>query len=433
MEYYWAYANYEQGMNLTTNLITHVAQATFGTLQFEINALAVDLAADWVRIDFRTEIQKQTGIDVRSTTLDEIKTKLQTLEIDYDDQLEKGRLVDLLWKYCRKNIAGPAYLIGLPVEISPLAKRVPVNPEVTERFQLILAGTELCNGYSELNDPLDQRARFSEQARLREAGDEEAQMNDEEFVEAMEHGMPPVCGLGISERLFSFLEGKSIRECTLFPLLRPVGSKKNEVRSMEYGVGSQKSGVVMSRDEAMKLLRTHIKNENLIKHHLAVEAQMLALARYFEPMDSTVNSRDWALAGLVHDIDWEKTADDPEKHGLVARDILQAERLPDDIINAVYVHNHLHGIEPQTLLAKALFCAEELTGLIVATALVQPDRKLSSVDAGSIIKKFKDKAFARGVNRQIILKSKDFLNLELKDLIDITLPAMQAIAGELGL
>jgi len=141
----------------------------------------------------------------------------------------------------------------------------------------------------------------------------------------------------------------------------------------------------------------------------------------------------WAMAGLLHDIDWEQAESTPEKHSLIAEEILNKKSVRPDIVKAIKIHNHLHGLEPQTLMEKALYCAEELTGLVVAAALVHPDKKLASVEPESVIKKFKDKSFARGVNREIILKCKEYLGLELRDLTEITIGAMQRVAGELGL
>ena len=133
----------------------------------------------------------------------------------------KERLTDSLWKYCRKNIAGPAFLINHPKLVSPLAKAVVGHPEATQRFQPIIAGTEVGNGYSELNDPIEQRLRFDEQQVLIDRGDAEAMMPDYEFVEMLEHGMPPACGFGFGERLFSILENRPIRETQFFPLMKP--------------------------------------------------------------------------------------------------------------------------------------------------------------------------------------------------------------------
>lgn len=222
MEFYWAYADYEMGMELTEKLFQHVAQKTWGTLEFEVNGHAVDLSKPWERYDYRDTIKKETSIDVLDSDLKEVETKLKELGISYEKEgWNLPRAVDLLWKYVRKGMSGPGFLVGVPTEFSPLAKVDSDNPKVTERFQTIIAGTELSNGYSELNDPIDQKERFEKQQTLREAGDEEAQMMDREFVEALEYGMPPACGFGMSERVFSVLSGLSAREATIFPLLRP--------------------------------------------------------------------------------------------------------------------------------------------------------------------------------------------------------------------
>ncbi len=136
--------------------------------------------------------------------------------------------MDSLWKYCRKSIAGPVFLINFPEMVSPLAKANEMLHELTERFQPICAGSEVGNGYSELNDPIDQRKRFEEQKKLLDAGDDEAMMPDWEFVEMLEYGMPPTCGLGMGERLFAFFENQTLREATLFPLMKPKDASEGE-------------------------------------------------------------------------------------------------------------------------------------------------------------------------------------------------------------
>jgi lysyl-tRNA synthetase class 2 len=222
MEFYWAYANYEDGMKLVEELYKYVAEKVFGTLKFKIRGFEIDLGKDWERYDYQEKVKKYTGIDILNTSAEEIKKKLAELNVEYDEEgFNVTRAIDNLWKYCRKQIAGPGFLVGVPKIVSPLAKADPKRPELTERFQPIIAGSELGNGYSELNDPLDQAERFAAQQKLREAGDEEAQMFDHEFVEALEHGMPPTCGFGMSERVFAFLADKPGRECQLFPLMKP--------------------------------------------------------------------------------------------------------------------------------------------------------------------------------------------------------------------
>ncbi|MEA2089112.1 MAG: lysine--tRNA ligase [Patescibacteria group bacterium] len=222
MEFYWAYADYQDGMKLVEKMYKQIAKKTFNTLKFKINNFNIDLEKKWETYDYSKTIKKHTGIDILTADIKEIEAKLKELSVEYDKKgFNISRAIDNLWKYCRKKIAGPGFLVGLPLEISPLAKKNVDNPKITQRFQPIIAGSELGNGYSELNDPLDQNKRFKKQAKLREAGDEEAQMDDKDFVTALEYGMPPTCGFGFSERLFSFLMNKPGRECQIFPLMKP--------------------------------------------------------------------------------------------------------------------------------------------------------------------------------------------------------------------
>ena len=220
MEFYWAYANYEDGMKLVEEMYKKIAKEVFETLKFEIHGHKIDLGKKWEIYDFEQTIKKETGIEIYKTSEDEIKKKLKEVKINFDPNLTKWKLVDLLWKYCRKKISGPGFLINQPVELSPLAKRNPEDKRKVEQFQIIIAGTELGNGYSELNDSLDQEQRFQEQMKLKEKGDEESMEHDKSFVEALKYGMPPTCGFGVSERLFSYLINKPIRECVIFPLMK---------------------------------------------------------------------------------------------------------------------------------------------------------------------------------------------------------------------
>jgi len=219
MEFYWAYANYKHGMGLVRDLYIEIANQVFGTTEFESRGHKFDLADEWAEIDYTDEIKKQTGVDIHSASENDMKDKLQELGVEYDGE-NRERLTDTLWKYCRKNIAGPAFLINHPKLVAPLAK-ARENGNTVEMFQPIIAGSEVGRGYSELNDPVDQKERFEVQQKLLEAGDDEAMMPDWEFVEMLEHGMPPTCGFGFGERLFATLVGKPVRETQLFPLMRP--------------------------------------------------------------------------------------------------------------------------------------------------------------------------------------------------------------------
>lgn len=220
-EFYEAYADARQSVPMLIELYRAVAQDTFGTTKFEINGFSVDLGREWDRLDFNELMKEQYGFDPRDVSLAEAKKHLTKEGLTYEPGSDVGRCVDLLWKKVRKTIGGPAVLTGMPVYLEPLAKKSPSDVRTVERYQILIGGSEVGKGFNELNDPVDQRERFEEQEKLREKGDEEAQMADYEYVEAMEYGMPPAFGFGVSERLFSFLAGKSIREAQAFPLMRP--------------------------------------------------------------------------------------------------------------------------------------------------------------------------------------------------------------------
>jgi len=233
MEFYWGYADYKDGMNLVEEMYKMVAKEVLGTLKFKSHGYDLDLGKKWELYDYAEVIKKQTKVDMWKATESEIKKSLDRLGQEYDNKMDKWRLVDRLWKYCRKNLAGPGFLINQPVELAPLAKRSRENPKVVEQFQVIIAGTELGNGYSELNDPIDQEERFKEQTKLKARGDVESMEHDESFVEALKYGMPPTCGFGVSERFFAYLVNKPVRECVIFPLMKPEtrAEEKQEVNN----------------------------------------------------------------------------------------------------------------------------------------------------------------------------------------------------------
>jgi lysyl-tRNA synthetase class 2 len=425
MEFYWAYADYRQGMELVEELFKYVAQETFGMLKFKIRGFDIDLGKKWEEYDYRETVKEYTGIDIMKASMEEIERKLKELEINYD---KKGfnitRAIDNLWKYCRKQIGGPGFLINEPIAISPLAKKIEGHPELTQRFHPIIAGSELGNGYSELNDPIDQAKRFEEQTKLREEGDTEAQMHDRDFVEALEYGMPPTCGFGVSERLFSFLMDKPIRECVLFPLLRPKNGN-NVVKSTKSDVTFE-----ISREKSFKLLKEHVKENPNIFHSLETEVIMKALAEKLGE-----DKELWGASGLLHDLDWEETGDsNPKEHGLKSEKYLKEKNYPEELIRAIKAHNfdYNDSEDPKTRLDYALRSGETITGLIYASALVRPDKKLELVEVKSIKKKMKDKSFAAKVNREVI-KECEKLGLSLDEFIEISLGSMKKISGEIGL
>lgn len=221
LEFYWAYSDYEKLMDFLEGFYRFVVKETTGGLVTHRRGMKIDWAKKWERIDFAEVFKKETGIDPIKANQKELFEKARVLKLELERSLGKGRLIDLIYKKTiRPEIVGPAFLINLPVEISPLAKRHPDKPDFSQRLLVMAGGTELGNGFSELNDPLDQEDRFRQQQKLREAGDEEAQMFDRDFIEALEIGMPPTAGFGLSERFFAFLMDKPMRECVFFPLMR---------------------------------------------------------------------------------------------------------------------------------------------------------------------------------------------------------------------
>ncbi len=183
----------------------------------------------------------------------------------------------------------------------------------------------------------------------------------------------------------------------------------------------------MTREEAYELLTGYLTTKNLINHSLAVEAVMRRLARHFGEDEEL-----WGLAGLLHDIDYDRTKDDPEKHSLIGAEILQEKGLPEELVYAVKVHNEIHGLPRKSLLDKALYATDPLTGLIVAGALIRPEKKLEAVKVKSLMKRFNEKAFARGANREQIASCSE-LGLTLEEFLTMGLEAMQGVAGEMGL
>jgi lysyl-tRNA synthetase class 2 len=220
MEWYWAYANWQDGMKFMEDMYKTVLQKTFGTLQFKLGNFDVDMSGEWEVWDYATVIKDCYGIDVYESSLEDVKKALTDNKLEVEQTENRSRGIDKLWKNIRKDVAGPVWLINTPKFISPLAKSSPTDDRVVERFQPVIAGSELGNGFSELNDPIDQLNRFVEQQNMRDAGDDEAMMLDIDYIEMLEYGMPPACGWGYSERVFWIFEGVTAREGVPFPALR---------------------------------------------------------------------------------------------------------------------------------------------------------------------------------------------------------------------
>ncbi|MBB1569818.1 MAG: lysine--tRNA ligase [Capnocytophaga sp.] len=247
MEIYVAYKDYHWMMDFTERLLEHCAIAVNGTTKATFGAHTVDFKAPYPRVTMTDAIKQFTGFDITGKTEEELRAFAHSIGIAVDETMGKGKLIDEIFgEKCEGNFIQPTFITDYPKEMSPLTKEHRDNPELTERFELMVCGKEIANAYSELNDPIDQRERFEEQLRLSEKGDDEAMFIDQDFLRALEYGMPPTSGLGIGmDRLIMFLtNNESIQEVLFFPQMRP-----------------EKKGVELSEDEKVifELLKTSEK------------------------------------------------------------------------------------------------------------------------------------------------------------------------------
>lgn len=222
MEFYAAYWDLEKGMEFAEKMFKEIVYKILGGYEHEYDGNKINWKKKFETVDYFEAFKKETGLDLDADLpVKALRAKADGLGIKYDPSCGKGRLIDAIYKKTvRPKLIQPCFLIGHPIEVSPLAKKDPKNLKRALRLQIVAGGSELCNAFSELNDPIDQRKRLEEQMKLREAGDKEAQMMDEDFLEAVEYGLPPAFGFGMSERLFAFLLNKSIRETVIFPAMK---------------------------------------------------------------------------------------------------------------------------------------------------------------------------------------------------------------------
>ena len=230
MELYQAYTDYEGMMELTESMFRYLAEKVCGSAKISYNGIEIDLSKPFARLTMNDAIKKYAGIDFDEVADDEAAKKLAAEHhIEYEERHKKGDIINLFFEeYCEKELIQPTFIMDHPIEISPLTKKKPSDPSKVERFELFINTWEMCNAYSELNDPIDQRERFAAQDALADAGDEEANHTDEDFLNALEIGMPPTGGIGYGiDRLVMLLtDSQAIRDVLLFPTMKPLDSDK---------------------------------------------------------------------------------------------------------------------------------------------------------------------------------------------------------------
>jgi predicted hydrolase (HD superfamily) len=317
------------------------------------------------------------------------------------------------------------------------------NPKIVDRFQLVVNTWEVLNAYSELTDPVDQKERFMQQAEYKTQGDEEAMMVDFGFIEAMEHGFPPMAGFGMGiERLMCLLfNQENLRDVVLFPMTKPSQEEINLMKELGQEAKSNSNEkdddieVGFSREDAIKMIEKYV-DPKLQPHLYFVEAAMRGLADHFgysEQKDT------WGLLGLVHDIDWSLTEEETMSSNPLAHcgekldEILGEINATPEFIEAVRSHYDQHKLPLDSDMKKALFAVDELCGFIVAVTLVRPSKLMNDVKVSSVMKKFKDKGFAAKVDRSLILTCEENLKTPIKEFVELTLTYMKEIASKYGM
>ena len=453
MELYQAYTDYYGMMELTENMFRHVAKEVCGTTTVPYGEAMIDLGQPFARMTMVEAVKQYADVDfdaVKDTA--EAKKLADEKGVHYEERHKKGDILNLFFEeFVEEHLVQPTFIMDHPIEISPLTKKKPENPEYVERFELFITGREMCNAYSELNDPIDQRERFRAQEEALAAGDEEANTTDEDFMNALEIGMPPTGGIGYGiDRLVMLLTNSpAIRDVLLFPTMKSLEKgqekkaadrEKNSAHDQKDEAGKsddcEKAGAEtegqrqeqaakrssITRDQAWELLRKYNKEPFHLQHALTVEGVMRWFAK---ELGYAEEEEFWGITGLLHDIDFELY---PEEHCKKAPELLRAAGVSEDMIYAVCSHGYgmCSEEEPKLTMEKVLFAADELTGLIWSCALMRPSKSTMDMEVKSLKKKFKDKKFAAGCSRETIALGAERLGWELDELFDKTILAMRS-------
>ena len=427
MELYQAYTDYNGMMDLTENLYRHVAQEVLGTTTITYNGVEMDLGKPFERITMIDAVKKYAGVDWNEVeTLEQARALAKEHHVEFEDRHKKGDILSLFFEeFAEEHLIQPTFVMDHPIEISPLTKKKPENPDYVERFEFFMNGWEMANAYSELNDPIDQRERFKAQEELLAQGDEEANTTDEDFLNALEIGMPPTGGIGFGiDRMCMLLcDEAAIRDVLLFPTMKSLDKKPSDSgKSVKKEAKQEAKKSSISREQALELLKKYNKEPFHIQHALTVEGVMRWFAK---ELGHAEEEEFWGITGLLHDIDFELY---PEEHCKKAPELLQEAGVSEDMIYAVCSHGY--GIcseeEPKLEMENVLFASDELTGLIWSCALMRPSRSTMDLEVKSLKKKFKDKRFAAGCSREIISQGAERLGWELDELFDKTIQAMRS-------
>jgi len=441
LEFYRAYANYEDLMKYTEIMLASLIKELKGSYKLTFQGSELDFTPPWPRLPYRDVVMQYSGVDINKASdekklLAEIKTK--KIKLDLKGVIGYGALLDTLYKAtARPHLSGPLFLTDRPTAFVALAKRLPGDPTKTASFQLLVAGKEIINAYNELNDPEDQAARWRESEKLGNKGQSEHEAFDDDYIRALEYGMPPTAGWGLGiDRLVSILTDQpNIKDVILFPTLRPEAEVHKEQKAEP-----KHADVGISYQNTKKLADEYIHEPTNKLHLLESEAIMRALAGHFGE-----NEDQWGIIGLLHDIDWELTKTNTKLHCIKCVKILKKAGASDYLIETIQSHGYGQGFgdeyygppefkgkKREGRVQHALAAAETLTGLIVASTLILPDKKLLSLKPESLKKKFTNKKFAANCRREIIMECEQ-IGLTIDEFLAFGLKALQGIHEKLGL
>lgn len=452
IEWYEAYADYHRIMDLAEALTKHLVNKINGSTSLQVKEHNIDVGGKWPRVTVDELLEKHLGIKWETASDEEVKKVQNEHKIHVRGKWTKNKALFAIYDHLiTPKLVQPTWVIDYPIDVSPLSKTHRSKPGRAERFEGYIGGTEIFDGWTEIISGLEQRDRFEKEQLNMKEGDTEAMPLDEEFLEALEYGCPPLGGIGFGiDRLTMFLTNTwAIKDVVAFPILKPrtqdqldqlEDKNQNENQEVEEAIDTQEeeNGNEITTTIAINILEENMENKNLQRHCIGVGKTLAKFYDYYKSKNINTGglSRDeWEAVGILHDADWEKTKDTPEKHTLKTLEWLEKYQPKKEFLNVIKSHNSkitkLKG--PQTLLEWTLECIDELTGFIVATALVMPSKKLADVTSEAVLKKFKQKDFAKAVDRSQMEQSEERINVPLKDLVEITLEAMQENSDLLGL
>lgn len=465
-EWYAAYWDYRDNMDFTEGLIRHLLDTLLGTRKIRRGEHEIDFSPPWPRVSFRDLILRDCGLDFElypdaASLRQAIGERGILLDRDEVATAGRGTLIDLLYKkVSRPKLIQPTFVIGHPIDLSPLARRNDEDASKTDRYQLVVNTWEVVNAYSELVDPIDQRQRFEDQGRARQAGDDEALEVDEDYLRCMEHGMPPMSGWGMGiERFLALLTGQdNLRDVVLFPLMKPLSQADVErpvaaaaqpsppvaepTPATAIAADTPAPGEVMT-DANRALLGSpaddvddlgidpaaarKLFDEWVVTPSLRRQMEMAAVVMGALARELGKNEAAWRTLGLLHNLDYDRVKE-PERHCLVAAEVLKAAGMHPAGIHAICAHNDDGlkdtGIRCVSVLDHAVSCAEAVVGLIHASAQVLPSKDIKDLKAKSVLKRYKEPKFAANIERSLIARCEG-VGMHLDDFLELALHACQ--------